>query len=84
MNINEYQAKQLLREYGAPVSDGRAVLRSSLREFIASEAMAALGVPTTRALSLVGHAEEIERPWYRDTAPAPGDSPGPPGAFKGP
>jgi hypothetical protein len=65
-------------------ADGRAVLRSSLREFIASEAMAALGVPTTRALSLVGHAEEIERPWYRDTAPAPGDSPGPPGAFKGP
>ena len=35
-------------------ADGRAVLRSSLREFVASEAMAALGVPTTRALSLVG------------------------------
>lgn len=33
-------------------ADGRAVLRSSVREFIASEAMAALGVPTTRALSL--------------------------------
>eukprot|EP00186_Timspurckia_oligopyrenoides_P003187 CAMPEP_0182446418 /NCGR_PEP_ID=MMETSP1172-20130603/4191_1 /TAXON_ID=708627 /ORGANISM="Timspurckia oligopyrenoides, Strain CCMP3278" /LENGTH=590 /DNA_ID=CAMNT_0024642347 /DNA_START=175 /DNA_END=1944 /DNA_ORIENTATION=- len=34
-------------------ADGRAVLRSSLREFLCSEAMAALGVPTTRALSLV-------------------------------
>lgn len=34
-------------------ADGAAVLRSSVREFLASEAMAALGVPTTRALSLV-------------------------------
>ena len=28
MNIHEYQAKQLLKEYGAPVSDGRVVLRA--------------------------------------------------------
>lgn len=35
-------------------SDGRAVLRSSVREFLCSEAMHALGVPTTRALSLIG------------------------------
>ena len=35
-------------------ADGRAVLRSSMREFLCSEAMAHLGVPTTRALSLVG------------------------------
>ena len=35
-------------------ADGRAVLRSSLREFLCSEAMYYLGVPTTRALSLVG------------------------------
>ncbi len=34
-------------------ADGRAVLRSSIREFLCSEAMAHLGVPTTRALSLV-------------------------------
>lgn len=34
-------------------ADGRAVLRSSIREFLASEAMAALGIPTTRALCLV-------------------------------
>lgn len=34
--------------------DGRAVLRSSVREFLCSEAMAALGVPTTRALCITG------------------------------
>jgi len=34
-------------------SDGRAVLRSSIREFLCSEAMWALGIPTTRAASLV-------------------------------
>ena len=34
--------------------DGRAVLRSSIREFLCSEAMAALGIPTTRALALTG------------------------------
>jgi len=37
--------------------DGRAVLRSSIREFLCSEAMAALGIPTTRALCLVGSGE---------------------------
>ncbi len=42
-------------------ADGRAVLRSSLREYVASEAMAALGVPTTRALSLVTTGEAVER-----------------------
>ena len=50
-------------------ADGRAVLRSSTREFLASEAMAALGVPTTRALSLVvSHAETVHRPWYRNAS----------------
>ena len=34
-------------------ADGRAVLRSSIREFLASEAMFYLGVPTTRAASLI-------------------------------
>jgi uncharacterized protein YdiU (UPF0061 family) len=34
-------------------ADGRAVLRSSIREYLASEAMAGLGIPTTRALALV-------------------------------
>lgn len=36
------------------MGDGRAVLRSSVREFLCSEAMHALGIPTTRALSIVG------------------------------
>jgi uncharacterized protein YdiU (UPF0061 family) len=42
-------------------ADGRAVLRSSIREFLCSEAMHHLGVPTTRALSLVATGEQIVR-----------------------
>ena len=46
-------------------ADGRAVLRSSIREFLASEAMYFLGVPTTRALSLVAsRVDRVSRPWY--------------------
>lgn len=41
--------------------DGRAVLRSSVREYLASESMAALGVPTTRALVLVSSAGQVQR-----------------------
>lgn len=41
--------------------DGRAVLRSSIREFLASEAMHHLGIPTSRALSLVGSTEPVQR-----------------------
>ena len=59
-------------------ADGRAVLRSSVREFVASEAMAALGVPTTRALCLMATGEAVVRdqfysgqvkvrPWPRAT-----------------
>lgn len=36
------------------MGDGRAVLRSSIREFLCSEAMAALGIPSTRALCVIG------------------------------
>ena len=43
------------------MGDGRAVLRSSIREYLASEAMAALGVPTTRALSVVGSDAPVRR-----------------------
>lgn len=50
--------------------DGRAVLRSSLREFVASEAMAALGVPTTRALSLVATGLPVLRDMFYDGNPA--------------
>ena len=47
-------------------ADGRAVLRSSIREFICSEAMHHLGVPTTRALSLVGSADSVWRDMFYD------------------
>ena len=43
------------------MGDGWAVLRSSIREFLGSEAMAALGVPTTRALCLVGSTRPVRR-----------------------
>ncbi|WP_339724645.1 protein adenylyltransferase SelO family protein [uncultured Paraglaciecola sp.] len=46
-------------------ADGRAVLRSSIREFLAQEHMHALGVPTSRSLSLyVSKTETVQRPWY--------------------
>ncbi len=51
--------------------DGRAVLRSSLREFVCSEAMHALGVPTTRALSLVATGEDVVRDLLYDGNPRP-------------
>jgi uncharacterized protein YdiU (UPF0061 family) len=52
-------------------ADGRAVLRSSAREFLASEAMHALGVPTTRALSLIASGDErVSRPWYLNQSSA--------------
>ena len=44
------------------MGDGRAVLRSSIREFLCSEAMHALGVPTTRALCVMGS----DHPVYRE------------------
>jgi uncharacterized protein YdiU (UPF0061 family) len=52
-------------------ADGRAVLRSSLREFLCSEAMRFLGVPTTRALSLVGTGEQVIRDMFYDGNPEP-------------
>jgi serine/tyrosine/threonine adenylyltransferase len=50
-------------------ADGRAVLRSSIREFLCSEAMHHLGVPTTRALSLVGTGDDVERDMLYDGHP---------------
>ncbi|MFT5112545.1 MAG: hypothetical protein ACI8P9_001872 [Parasphingorhabdus sp.] len=48
-------------------ADGRAVLRSSVREFLAQEHMHALGVPTSRSLSLyVSKTETVKRPWYSE------------------
>lgn len=51
-------------------ADGKAVLRSSLREYICSEAMSNLGVPTTRALCLVETGENILRDMFYDGNPA--------------
>ncbi len=50
-------------------ADGRAVLRSSIREFLAQEYMNALGIPTTRSLILIAsQSETVSRPWYtKDT-----------------
>lgn len=46
-------------------ADGRAVLRSSVREFLVQEHMHALGIPTSRSLSLIMSASEtVDRPWY--------------------
>jgi uncharacterized protein YdiU (UPF0061 family) len=46
-------------------ADGRAVLRSSVREFLAQELMHALGVPTSRSLTLYrSQSESVLRPWY--------------------
>ena len=50
-------------------ADGRAVLRSSIREFLCSEAMHHLGVPTTRALSLVASGEAVMRDMFYDGHP---------------
>jgi len=41
--------------------DGRAVLRSTIREYLCSEAMHGLGIPTTRALCIIGSDEEVYR-----------------------
>jgi len=52
-------------------ADGLAVLRSSVREFLCSEAMHHLGVPTTRALSLVTTGETVVRDMFYDGNPRP-------------
>jgi uncharacterized protein YdiU (UPF0061 family) len=53
----------------ARTADGRAVLRSSVREFLCSEAMHHLGVPTTRALSLVATGDQVVRDMFYDGHP---------------
>jgi len=63
---NGYPSWEIQFKGGGPtpfsrMGDGWAVLRSSIREFLCSEAMAALGVPTTRALCLVGSSRPVRR-----------------------
>ena len=50
-------------------ADGRAVLRSSIREFLCSEAMHHLGIPTTRALSLIATGDRVVRDMFYDGNP---------------
>eukprot|EP01032_Pedospumella_encystans_P017719 gene17719-20186_t len=67
-HLQELQLKGCGRSPFSRGFDGRAVLRSSVREYLVSEAMYHLGVPTTRALSLVSTGMEIARPWYAATS----------------
>ena len=67
----ELQLKGAGRTPYSRTADGRAVLRSSLREFMCSEAMHHLGVPTTRALSLAATGEEVIRDMFYDGNPRP-------------
>ena len=49
--------------------DGRAVLRSSVREFLAQELMHSLGIPTTRSLTLyLSKTDKVIRPWYKENS----------------
>ena len=70
--IDQNQQRQTLQLKGAGLTpysrtaDGLAVLRSSVREFLCSEAMYHLGVPTTRALSLMLTGEEVLRDMLYD------------------
>jgi serine/tyrosine/threonine adenylyltransferase len=50
-------------------ADGLAVLRSSIREFLCSEAMFHLGIPTTRALSIIATGHSVERDMFYDGHP---------------
>ncbi len=67
----ELQLKGAGRTPYSRSADGRAVLRSSVREFLCSEAMHFLGVPTTRALALVTTGEAVVRDMFYDGRPAP-------------
>ncbi|KAE9922101.1 hypothetical protein GP689_23155, partial [Escherichia coli] len=57
----EVQLKGAGRTPYSRMGDGRAVLRSSIREFLCSEAMAGLGIPTTRALCVTGADAPVRR-----------------------
>jgi len=60
----EWQVKGAGQTAYSRFGDGRAVLRSTIREYLCSEAMAGLGIPTTRALAIAGSDEPV----FRETA----------------
>jgi serine/tyrosine/threonine adenylyltransferase len=68
LGLRELQLKGSGRSPFSRGFDGRAVLRSSIREFLVSELMYHLRVPTTRALTLIGTGQTIRRPWYASTS----------------
>lgn len=70
-HIQSLQLKGAGRTPYSRGADGRAVLRSSLREFLASEALHHLGIPTTRALSLVLTGHDVVRDVLYDGNPEP-------------
>ena len=61
INHLELQLKGAGRTHYSRIGDGRAVLRSSIREFLCSEAMDALCIPTSRALAIVGSKQGVRR-----------------------
>jgi uncharacterized protein YdiU (UPF0061 family) len=61
VNGQELQLKGAGKTRYSRMGDGRAVLRSSIREFLCSEAMYSLGIPTTRALTVVGSELPVRR-----------------------
>ncbi len=73
--VNQRGERWVLQLKGAGLTpysrrgDGLAVLRSSVREFLCSEAMYHLGVPTTRALSLLLTGEQVSRDMFYDGHP---------------
>ena len=72
--VHNHQSLELQLKGAGPTpysrrGDGYAVLRSSIREFLCSEAMHHLGIPTTRALSLVSTGDTITRDMFYDGHP---------------
>ncbi|WP_153100325.1 protein adenylyltransferase SelO [Paraburkholderia hayleyella] len=65
---HELQLKGAGRTPYSRMGDGRAVLRSSIREFLGSEALHHLGIPTTRALCLIGSDQTVWRETQESTA----------------
>jgi uncharacterized protein YdiU (UPF0061 family) len=59
--VQELQLKGSGRTPYSRMGDGRAVLRSSIREYLGSEAMFGLGIPTTRALAVTGSPQPVRR-----------------------
>ena len=71
INLGEIDGYSLQLKGAGPTpysrhADGRAVLRSSIREFLCSEAMFHLGIPTTRALSLISSDSQVMRDMFYD------------------